>query len=295
MLPTSLLALTASFIAPILAAPSCTSSSNGYAAQKMVYLFNDFCEGLTESNFAAKQKYYDMPVVALSFTPAAVGDCSLKECLTSFGSLVDTCKSPPCPHTNAINRNHAKFRREKQFTRRKGKERLTNTYSPGEKPDKSIWGTGNVASSCGTYSFEIKDTSVTTSLGAPDATITAATMKTYDVATLTSSSSSSTSTSSSSPSSYVASTTSEAQLESTYAPSTHLYRNATTSTASNSSTEYQSATLTVVSSTGLIVAASTTPTKPEVGTATLGTSGASVLRVSGLSLVLVAGVFGVFL
>ncbi|KAH9212657.1 hypothetical protein DL95DRAFT_411058 [Leptodontidium sp. 2 PMI_412] len=255
MLPTSLLALTASFIAPILAAPSCTSSSNGYAAQKMVYLFNDFCEGLTESNFAAKQKYYDMPVVALSFTPAAVGDCSLKECLTSFGSLVDTC----------------------------------------EKADKSIWGTGNVASSCGTYSFEIKDTSVTTSLGAPDATITAATMKTYDVATLTSSSSSSTSTSSSSPSSYVASTTSEAQLESTYAPSTHLYPNATTSTASNSSTEYQSATLTVVSSTGLIVAASTTPTKPEVGTATLGTSGASVLRVSGLSLVLVAGVFGVFL
>ncbi|KAG4435033.1 hypothetical protein IFR05_009489 [Cadophora sp. M221] len=253
MLPTSLLALTASFIAPILAAPSCTSSSNGYAAQKMVYLFNDFCEGLTESNFAAKQKYYDMPVVALSFTPATVGDCSLKECLTSFGSLVDTC----------------------------------------DKDDKSIWGTGNVASSCGTYSFEIKDTSVTTSLGAPDATITAATMKTYDVATLTSSSSTSTS---SSPSSYVASTTSEAQLESTYAPSTHLYLNATTSTASsNSSTEYQSATLTVASSTSLIVAASTTPTKPEVGTATLGTSGASVLRVSGLSLVVVAGVFGLFL
>ncbi|KAH7330213.1 hypothetical protein BKA65DRAFT_554204 [Rhexocercosporidium sp. MPI-PUGE-AT-0058] len=254
MLPTSLLALTASFIAPILAAPSCTPSSNGYAAQKMIYLFNDFCEGLTESNFATKQKYYDMPVVALSFTPAAVGDCSLKECLTSFGSLVDAC----------------------------------------DKDDKSIWGTGNVASSCGTYSFEIKDISVTKSLGAPDATITAATIKTYDVATLTSSSSS-TSTSSSSPSSYKASTTSEAQLESTYAPSTQMYLNATTSTASsNSSTAYQSATLTVSPSSSL-VAASTTATKPEVGTATLGTSGASVLRVSGLSLVLVAGVFGVFL
>lgn len=92
MLPTSLLALTASFIAPILAVPSCTSSSNGYAAQKMIYLFNNFCEGLTESNFGSKQKYYDMPVVALSFTAGNVADCSLKECLTSFGELVDSCK-----------------------------------------------------------------------------------------------------------------------------------------------------------------------------------------------------------
>lgn len=255
MLPTSLLALTASFIAPILAAPSCTSTSNGYAAQKMVYLFNDFCEKLTESNFGTKQKYYDMPVVALGFTAGAVGDCSLKECLTSFGSLVDTC----------------------------------------EKDDKSIFGTGNLATSCGTYSFEVQDTSVTTSLGAPDATITAATMKTYDVATLTSSSSSSSSTSPS-PTSYQASTTSEAQLESTYAPSTHVYLNATTNSdiASNSSTGYSSATLTAASSSNL-VAASTTATKPEVGTATLGTSGANVMRVSGLSLVIVAGVFGVFL
>ncbi|KAG4425737.1 hypothetical protein IFR04_001199 [Cadophora malorum] len=256
MLPTSLLALTASFIAPILAAPSCTTTSNGYAAQKMVYLFNDFCEQLTESNFATKQKYYDMPVVALGFTAGSVGDCSLKECLTSFGSLVDTC----------------------------------------EKDDQSIFGTGNVATSCGTYSFEIQDTSVTTSLGAPDATITAATMKTYDVATLTSSSSSSSSTSSSSPSSYKASTTSEAQLESTYAPSTHVYFNATTSSrvASNSSTGYSSATLTAASSASL-VSASTTATKPEVGTATLGTSGANVMQVSGLSLAIVAGVFGLFL
>lgn len=102
MLPTSLLALTASFIAPILAAPSCTTTSNGYAAQKMVYLFNDFCEQLTESNFATKQKYYDMPVVALGFTAGSVGDCSLKECLTSFGSLVDTCKSPSFCHGGHI-------------------------------------------------------------------------------------------------------------------------------------------------------------------------------------------------
>ncbi|KAK0115319.1 hypothetical protein ONS96_013778 [Cadophora gregata f. sp. sojae] len=254
MLPTTLLALTASFIAPILAAPSCTPTSNGYAAQKMVYLFNDFCEKLTQSNFGTRQKYYDMPVVALGFTAGSVGDCSLKDCLTSFGLLVDTC----------------------------------------QKPDKSIFGTGNVASSCGTYSFEVQDTSVTTSLGAPDATIIAATIKTYNVATLTSSSASSTS--SSSPSSYQASTTSEAQLESTYAPSTHVYFNATTSSevASNSSTEYSSATLTAPSSSNL-AAASSTATKPEVGTATLGTSGANVMRVSGLSLVVVAGVFGVFL
>ncbi|KAL2067324.1 hypothetical protein VTL71DRAFT_1748 [Oculimacula yallundae] len=253
MRSTSILALTASLVAPILAAPSCTASSNGYAAQKMVYLFNDFCAGLTESKFAPKEKYYDTPVVALTFKPATVGDCSLKECLTSFGSLVDSC----------------------------------------DKDDKSIWGTGNIVSSCGTYSFEVKDVTVTASLGAPDKTITAATIVTYNVATLTSSSSSSSS-SSSAPSSYQASTTSEAQLQSTYAPSTHIYLNATTSTASsNSSTAYQSATLSITPSKSLL--ASSTPTKPVVGSTTLGTSDASVLRVSGLSLVVVASVFGVFL
>ncbi|CZT48244.1 uncharacterized protein RSE6_08914 [Rhynchosporium secalis] len=261
MRSTSILVLTASLVASILAAPSCTPSSNEYSAQKMVYLFNEFCTELNQSNFATKQKYYDNnPVIALNFALAAIGDCSLKECLISFGSLVSTC----------------------------------------DKDDKSISGAGNFATSCGTYSFEVKDASITSSLGTPEATITAKTIQTYDIATLTSSPSSSSSSSSSplssssTPSSYQASTTSEAQLESTYAPSTNLYLNATTSTAfsPNSSTEYQSATLSVTPSTSL--PASATPTKPVVGDKILG-SDASVLRVGGLSLVVVAGLFGVFL
>ncbi|CZT01668.1 uncharacterized protein RAG0_09187 [Rhynchosporium agropyri] len=259
MRSTSILVLTASLVASILAAPSCTPSSNEYSAQKMVYLFNEFCTELNQSNFATKQKYYDNnPVIALNFALAAIGDCSLKECLISFGSLVSTC----------------------------------------DKDDKSISGAGNFATSCGTYSFEVKDASIMSSLGTPEATITAKTIQTYDIATLTSSPSSSSSSSSlsssSTPSSYQASTTSEAQLESTYAPSTNLYLNATTSTAfsPNSSTEYQSATLSITPSTSL--PASATPTKPVVGDKILG-SDASVLRVGGLSLVVVAGLFGVFL
>lgn len=96
MLPSSLLALTASFIVPIIAAstPSCIASSDstGYAAQKLPYLYNDFCEELSTANFGTKQKLYDSPVIALSFSVASAGDCTLANCLTSFKSLVDGCK-----------------------------------------------------------------------------------------------------------------------------------------------------------------------------------------------------------
>ncbi|PBP18639.1 hypothetical protein BUE80_DR010531 [Diplocarpon rosae] len=257
MLPTSLLALTASFIAPVIAAssPSCVASSDstGYASQKLLYLYNDFCDELSAASFGTKQKLYDSPVIlAMNFNVASARDCSLASCLISFKSLVDRC----------------------------------------QKDDKSIWGTGSITDSCGVFSFDVWPPSAAASLGVPGATLTVATMTTYDIARLTATSSSSSSSTSSSTvplPSYPASTnetsssttTSQTPFAKTWVASTYLFANST------SSTRFVNAT-----STGSPIASAT---KPVGGPSTLGTSGAEMIRVGGLSLVVVATIFGFFL
>ncbi|KAI6713157.1 hypothetical protein JHW43_004329 [Diplocarpon mali] len=258
MLPASFLALTASFIAPIGAAPSpscnAPADATGYAAQKLPYLYNDFCEKLSTAGFGTKQKFYDSPVIlAMNFNVASAKDCSLAGCLMSFKSLVDGC----------------------------------------DRDDKSIWGTGSLTNSCGVFSFEVRPPSAAGALGVPGATITAATMKTYDIARLTASSSptSSPSRNASSPSSYPAFTnsslltrTSETQLPTTWVASAYLFANPTSRNSSTSIVNATSARSPTASA-----------TKPVVGPSTLGTSGAEMIRVGGLSLIVVATVFGFFL
>ncbi|EKD15766.1 uncharacterized protein L3040_003125 [Drepanopeziza brunnea f. sp. 'multigermtubi'] len=286
MLPTSLLMLTASLVTPIIAAtaPSCVAGpdATGYAAQKLPYLYNNLCKELSTANFGTREKLYDAPVIALSFSARSVGECSLASCLIGFKTLVDGC----------------------------------------DRDDKSIWGSGSFESSCGVFSFSVWAPEATASLGKPRATLTAATMKTYDIASLlaststsrqastsssrskpTSSASRSSSRPSSTPSptstsssarmtSYSAqppTTTTHATLTSTYAKS-----NSTSGLAGYNSTASATSTYIGVMGTG----SQTVPgTKPDVGdgTANVAKSGAGMIRVSGLSLVAVASVFGVFL
>lgn len=293
MLPTSLLVLTTSVFAPLIAAttPSCTTGATGYASQKLPYLATNFCSELSTANFGNKQKYYDAPtVMSMSFTVASAAECSLATCLTSFQSLVDSCK---CSTVAKMRMNY------------------TNTKSGG-KEDKSIWGTGSVDCSCGTFAFSVYAPSATGTLGNPDATITVATMKTYDIASLTASTSTSTSTSSTStsssstststsstpsPSSYPATTTSSSSTtSSTYAPTTYTYANLTSSTTYSyvASTGYPSSGTLLTSTTGTgspIISATYTPSAAP----TPNSSDAGMLRAGGLGLVVLASFFSVFL
>src|SRR6187402_25875 len=96
MLPSSLLALTASLLVSLTTAssPVCVPSENGYQAEKLTFLYNDFCNQLVSSNFGSQVKLYDLPIVSLSFTSAnTASPCDLNNCLQSYTTLADACKS----------------------------------------------------------------------------------------------------------------------------------------------------------------------------------------------------------
>lgn len=256
MLPTSLLVLTASLAAPMMAAaapPSCAAAADatGYAAQKLPYLYNDFCSQLTAAQFGSKEKLYDSPIIKLAFRADSPGDCSLATCLVNFKSLVESCKSRPRPRTREQHRSPAL------------------PPPPGDRDDdQSLWGSGSIAARCGTFSFEVWAPDARPAVGTPRATLQAATMKTYDVATMTA--------------------TTSARPHATYvaagpsgAPSSRPTGAANATLLSPPSSGYGYGT-------GGRIAPASTP-------APQGTSGGSALRVGGLGLVAVACVFAVFL
>lgn len=78
---------------PMIAAqtPACAPTADGYQVEKLTYLASDFCAQLVSGGFASKQKLYDQPVVALTFTSKSVSDCSLADCIKSYKAVVDTC------------------------------------------------------------------------------------------------------------------------------------------------------------------------------------------------------------
>ncbi|KAI9050910.1 hypothetical protein LZ554_005023 [Drepanopeziza brunnea f. sp. 'monogermtubi'] len=276
MLPTSLLMLTASLVTPIIAAtaPSCDAGpdATGYAAQKLPYLYNNFCKELSTANFGTREKLYDSPVIALGFSAGSVGECSLASCLVGFKTLVDGC----------------------------------------DRDDKSIWGSGSFESSCGYFSFSVWAPEAAASLGKPRGTITAATMKTYDISSLlaststslqastsssattpTSSSSRSSSRSSSIPSPTSTSSSARMTSSSTQLPTTTTHATLTGTYANSTSTSGLAAynsTATATSTSTYIGAVGTGSQIPNVAT-----SGAGMTRVGGLSLVAVACMFGAFL
>jgi hypothetical protein len=97
MLPTSLVALTASFFVPLVvaasSAPVCVSSSQGYATGQVNYLYNNFCQQLANNNFLSDMAVYGMPVISLSFTASGTGTCDQNNCLASYKSIVSSCMS----------------------------------------------------------------------------------------------------------------------------------------------------------------------------------------------------------
>jgi len=96
MLPTPLLALTASLLIPRIAAsstPICESSTQGYATSDITTLYKDFCGILEKSNFTSDVQLYGTFMVSFSFTSANSSNiCDLSNCLSSYSSLVQSCK-----------------------------------------------------------------------------------------------------------------------------------------------------------------------------------------------------------
>jgi hypothetical protein len=97
MLPASLLALTASFILPLIAAastPVCIPSAEGYQLDTLDTLYQSFCSDLSKSGFSASQELYGVPVISLRFVPTpGVDKCDQANCLSTFGTLAQSCKS----------------------------------------------------------------------------------------------------------------------------------------------------------------------------------------------------------
>jgi hypothetical protein len=96
MLPTSLLALMASLVLPLIAAtstPVCIPSAEGYQLEKLDTLYQTFCSDLSKSGFSASQEVYGVPVISLSFVPTnGVDKCNQTNCLSTFGALTQSCK-----------------------------------------------------------------------------------------------------------------------------------------------------------------------------------------------------------
>ena len=97
MLPTSLLARTASFVVPFIAAttkPVCIPSGQGYQLETLDTLYKTFCSDLSKSGFSASQEVYGVPVISLSFVPTTGADkCDQANCLSTFQTLTQSCKS----------------------------------------------------------------------------------------------------------------------------------------------------------------------------------------------------------
>jgi hypothetical protein len=96
MLPTPLLALTASLLIPRIAAsstPVCEPSTQGYTTSNITTLYKDFCGILEKSNFTSDVQLYGAFMVSFSFTSANSSNiCDLSNCLSSYSSLVQSCK-----------------------------------------------------------------------------------------------------------------------------------------------------------------------------------------------------------
>jgi hypothetical protein len=96
MLPTPLLALIASlFISRIAASstPVCEPSTQGYSTSDITTFYKDFCGILEKSNFTSVAQLYGTLLVSFSFTSANSSNiCDLSNCLSSYSSLVQSCK-----------------------------------------------------------------------------------------------------------------------------------------------------------------------------------------------------------
>ncbi|PMD48367.1 hypothetical protein L207DRAFT_627106 [Hyaloscypha variabilis F] len=136
MLPASLLALTASFILPLIAAastPVCIPSAEGYQLDTLDTLYQSFCSDLSKSGFSASQELYGVPVISLRFVPTpGVDKCDQANCLSTFGTLAQSCSM--------------------------------NNYS--------VSGIGSLDAGCGTYNFTVSKTN-SNPIGPVTSTVTA--------------------------------------------------------------------------------------------------------------------------
>jgi len=122
MFPTSLLALTASLIIPLIAAssiPICEPSTQVYATSDITTLYKDFCGVLEKNNFTSDVQLYGAFIVSFGFISANSSNvCDLNNCLSSYFSLVQSCQ--------------------------------LNSHE--------IYGTASLDAGCGVYNFTILDT-----------------------------------------------------------------------------------------------------------------------------------------
>ncbi|KAF4635957.1 hypothetical protein G7Y89_g2129 [Cudoniella acicularis] len=93
MLPSSLLGLTASFLAPLIAAtsaPTCTPNNNGFQVEKADFLYRNFCNDLASKGFPSTQQFFSLPWISFGFT-AEAGGCTEDICNTNYGALINAC------------------------------------------------------------------------------------------------------------------------------------------------------------------------------------------------------------
>jgi hypothetical protein len=97
MLPSTLLALTATLLAPLVAAssnPTCVPSVNGYDIPTATDYYNDFCTKLHDMNFTNDVRMYGLPYMTFTFAPQpGNGTCNLGNCIQSFGAMFNSCKN----------------------------------------------------------------------------------------------------------------------------------------------------------------------------------------------------------